>query len=390
MTSKNCPFNDVQFLEQMKKFIDQCKTNPMILHHPELSFFKDYLVSLGVTPYAAFDAKSFTASGDGHKPSTDDNAADNRPESPDSDLSDYESDVELDMEGVMEGDPTEAVQDMGDLSKEVTDVDRDNSDEKRSAAMRAFSEQKYEDAITLYTEAIKLNPQSALLFAKRGQVFLKLNKLYACIKDCSHALELNCDSAAAYKFRGRAYRLLGKFEEASHDLCESLKIDYDDQTNEWLNEVKPNAEKLRQHRLSVQRKKEEKEHSEKLQSARKAQEARAQAAREQSQANDSTPKFTGGFPAGMSINPQDFINLMAEHPDLINTIADPEVSRAFMDVSQNPENFVKYENNPKVMAVVDLFRKKFPGKMPFEFGASSGANQPTGAGPKTDDDVELD
>lgn len=55
------------------------------------------------------------------------------------------------------------------------------------------------------------------------------------------------------------YRLLGKFEEASHDLCESLKIDYDDQTNEWLTEVKPNAEKLRQHKLSVQRKKEERE-----------------------------------------------------------------------------------------------------------------------------------
>lgn len=57
----------------------------------------------------------------------------------------------------------------------------------------------------------------------------------------------------------RPIRLLGKFEEASHDLCESLKIDYDDQSNEWLNEVKPNAEKLRQHKLSVQRKKEERE-----------------------------------------------------------------------------------------------------------------------------------
>lgn len=60
-------------------------------------------------------------------------------------------------------------------------------------------------------------------------------------------------------FRNLFNRLLGKFEEASHDLCESLKIDYDDQTNEWLSEVKPNAEKLRQHKLSTQRKKEERE-----------------------------------------------------------------------------------------------------------------------------------
>ncbi|KOB63482.1 Hsc70-interacting protein 1, partial [Operophtera brumata] len=94
---------------------------------------------------------------------------------------------------------------MGDLSKETTEEERDQSDEKRSEAMRAFSQQQFDEAIKLYTEAILLNPQSALLFAKRGQ------------------------------------------------------IDYDDQTNEWLQEVKPNAEKLRQHRLGAQRKKEEKE-----------------------------------------------------------------------------------------------------------------------------------
>lgn len=61
---------------------------------------------------------------------------------------------------------------MGDSLKEVTDEERDQSDEKRSAAMRAFSEQHYDEAIKLYTEAIQLNPQSALLFAKRGQVVI--------------------------------------------------------------------------------------------------------------------------------------------------------------------------------------------------------------------------
>ena len=59
---------------------------------------------------------------------------------------------------------------MGDESKEVSDEERDQSDEKRSEAMRAFSEQQFDEAIVLYTDAIKLNPQSALLFAKRGQV----------------------------------------------------------------------------------------------------------------------------------------------------------------------------------------------------------------------------
>lgn len=72
--------------------------------------------------------------------------------------------------GVIEGDAPEDSQIMGDPDKEVTDEERDQSDEKRSEAMRAFSEQQYDEAIKLYNEAIQLNPQSALLFAKRGQV----------------------------------------------------------------------------------------------------------------------------------------------------------------------------------------------------------------------------
>lgn len=82
---------------------------------------------------------------------------------------------------------------------------------------------------------------SALLFAKRGQCFLKLNKPNACIRDCSRALEINPDNAAAYKFRGRAHRLLGQWEEAARDLRNACKIDFDEQADEWLREVTPNV-----------------------------------------------------------------------------------------------------------------------------------------------------
>jgi tetratricopeptide (TPR) repeat protein len=82
---------------------------------------------------------------------------------------------------------------------------------------------------------------SALLFAKRGQCFLKLNKPNACIRDCSRALQINPDNAAAYKFRGRAHRLLGQWEEAAGDLRNACKIDFDEQADEWLREVTPNV-----------------------------------------------------------------------------------------------------------------------------------------------------
>lgn len=78
---------------------------------------------------------------------------------------------------------------------------------------------------------------------------------------CKHVISILKKAESLYFYIIYIYilRLLGKFEEAAHDLCESLKIDYDDQTNEWLNEVKPNADKIRQHNINVQRHKEEKE-----------------------------------------------------------------------------------------------------------------------------------
>lgn len=60
----SCPFSEEQ-LAQLKTFVELCKTQPQILHHPKLSFFKDYLVALGVTiPTATFGAKDFKPSGD--------------------------------------------------------------------------------------------------------------------------------------------------------------------------------------------------------------------------------------------------------------------------------------------------------------------------------------
>ncbi len=61
----------------------------------------------------------------------------------------------------------------------------------------------------------------------------------AAIKDCNEAAKLNPDSAQVYKWRGRAHQLLGHWEEASKDLNLSSKLDYDDDVQEWLKEIKP-------------------------------------------------------------------------------------------------------------------------------------------------------
>lgn len=133
---------------------------------------------------------------------------------------------------------------MGNYELQPTEEQIEQSQEKRSQAVSAFVEKDYEKAIQLYTDAINLNPQNSLLYAKRGQIYLLLKKPNACIRDCNRAMELNPDSAAAHKFRGRANQLLGKFEEAANDLRKACKFDYDEQADEWLKEVTPNVSNL--------------------------------------------------------------------------------------------------------------------------------------------------
>lgn len=130
---------------------------------------------------------------------------------------------------------------MGNIEFIPTEDDITNAHGKRSEALTAFAENNYEKAIELYTEAMMLNPTAALLYAKRGQVYLQLKKPNACIRDCNRAIELNPDSAAAHKFRGRAYQLLGKFEKAATDLRLACQFDFDEQADEWLREVTPNV-----------------------------------------------------------------------------------------------------------------------------------------------------
>lgn len=259
--------------------------------------------------------------------------ASNKPTDAANDDSDTESDLDIDTEGCIEPD-ADVAQQMGDSTKEPTEEECDASSELRSKAAAAYSDQKYEEAIAIYTEAILLNPTNALFYAKRGQAFLKQQRPNACIRDCDRALELNCDSAAAYKFRGRANRLLGNWEAAAKDLRQACKIDFDEEADEWLREVTPNAKKLEQHQIKQERRKAEKDIKERQERVRRAQEANKKAAEEQAEAN-----AAGGGDD-------------ADQADLLSAFSDPEVSAAFQDIMTNPANITKYQNNPKVMKLV--------------------------------------
>lgn len=173
------------------------------------------------------------------------------------------------------------------------------------AAIDALNDGELQKAIDLFTDAIKLNPRLAILYAKRASVFIKLQKPNAAIRDCDRAIEINPDSAQPYKWRGKAHRLLGHWEEAAHDLALACKLDYDEDASAMLKEVQPRAQKIAEHRRKYERKREEREIKERIERVKKAREEHERAQREEEarrQSGSQYGSFPGGFPGGMPGN----------------------------------------------------------------------------------------
>lgn len=132
---------------------------------------------------------------------------------------------------------------------ELSDEQLDKQESAKRDAAEALEEGNLDKALVSFTEAIVIGNASAMLYAKRADVLLKLKRPCACISDCLSAIEINPDSAKAYRIRGKAYRALGKWEEAHKDLSLSQKLDYDESLEDMHAFV---AEKLKKKRVSEQ------------------------------------------------------------------------------------------------------------------------------------------
>ncbi|XP_059290421.1 TPR repeat-containing thioredoxin TDX [Lycium ferocissimum] len=254
---------DNEKLQHLKHFVELCKTNPSILQDPSLSFFKNFLESLGAQVPPSVKSEK------GEEENLDEL---------DEDI--IESDVELDNTDTVEPD-NDPPQQMGDSSSEVTDENRDAAQISKAKALDAISEGKLNEAINHLTEAILLNPNSAILYATRANVFIKLKKPNAAIRDADAALKVNPDSAKGYKVRGMARATLGLWKEAAKDLRVASMIDFDEEIAEILKKVEPNAHKIEEHCRKYQRLREEKQ-LRKIERDRQRRQAEAKAAYEKS------------------------------------------------------------------------------------------------------------
>ncbi|XP_032348202.1 hsc70-interacting protein isoform X1 [Camelus ferus] len=402
---------DPRKVSELRAFVKMCKQDPSVLHTEEMRFLREWVESMGgKIPPATHKTKSEENT---KEEKTDSKKAEENIKA--DEPSSEESDLEIDNEGVIEPD-TDAPQEMGDENVEVTEEMMDQANDKKVAAIDALNEGELQKAIDLFTDAIKLNPRLAILYAKRASVFIKLQKPNAAIRDCDRAIEINPDSAQPYKWRGKAHRLLGHWEEAAHDLALACKLDYDEDASAMLKEVQPRvytatikhegpveltsvsllkmiilnpkarifcfkAQKIAEHRRKYERKREEREIKERIERVKKAREEHERAQREEEARRQSGAQygsFPGGFSGGM---PGNFpggmpgmgggmpgmagmpgLNEILSDPEVLAAMQDPEVMVAFQDVAQNPANMSKYQSNPKVMNLISKLSAKFGGQ----------------------------
>ncbi|XP_009436753.1 hsc70-interacting protein isoform X2 [Pan troglodytes] len=265
---------DPRKVNELRAFVKMCKQDPSVLHTEEMRFLREWVESMGgKVPPATQKAKSEENTKE-EKPDSKKVEEDLKADEPSSE----ESDLEIDKEGVIEPD-TDAPQEMGDENAEITEEMMDQANDKKVAAIEALNDGELQKAIDLFTDAIKLNPRLAILYAKRASVFVKLQKPNAAIRDCDRAIEINPDSAQPYKWRGKAHRLLGHWEEAAHDLALACKLDYDEDASAMLKEVQPRAQKIAEHRRKYERKREEREIKERIERVKKAREEHERAQR---------------------------------------------------------------------------------------------------------------
>ena len=74
----------------------------------------------------------------------------------------------------------------------VMKVDLERADELKKLANQAFQENKFARAAELYTEALEVNPGSAILWANRAFAHVKLEEYGSAVEDADKAIE--CDS----------------------------------------------------------------------------------------------------------------------------------------------------------------------------------------------------
>ncbi len=98
--------------------------------------------------------------------------------------------------------------------------------QKRAHSAKTQEEKQkwYDDAITHYTEAVRLNPEDTTAYNNRGNAYDDKGEVDQAIQDYNKAIDLNPENTTAYKNRGTAYHRKGDFEKATQDYNTAIDL----------------------------------------------------------------------------------------------------------------------------------------------------------------------
>ncbi|GAQ87925.1 protein phosphatase 5 [Klebsormidium nitens] len=122
----------------------------------------------------------------------------------------------------------------------------DPAEELKSAANEAFKDHKFAHAVDLYTQALEIRSDNAILYANRAFAHIKLEEYGSAVEDASKAIEIDPLYPKGYYRRGSAYVALGKFKDALKDFRQVAKIrPRDPDAQKKLKECEKAVQKLR-------------------------------------------------------------------------------------------------------------------------------------------------
>jgi tetratricopeptide (TPR) repeat protein len=111
--------------------------------------------------------------------------------------------------------------------KERLDAEQREREEKEwleEERRKREEKKRLEAAITDYTEAIRLNPNDAYAYFRRGYTYGKLKQDDKAVHDYTKAIQLKPDYADAYHNRGYAYGKLKQYDKAVDDYTKAIQL----------------------------------------------------------------------------------------------------------------------------------------------------------------------
>lgn len=108
---------------------------------------------------------------------------------------------------------------------EVTEEQKKKAEDFKNKGNVHMKNSEFQEAVTEYSNAIKLNSNNAVYFCNRAAAYSKLDQHSAAIEDCKTAIALDPSYGKAYGRLGIAYSNLNKYEEARAAYENALKYD---------------------------------------------------------------------------------------------------------------------------------------------------------------------